>query len=655
MSLSIVTRAAGHLLAAALLALTLSTAQAANGVDRKLAQTALDMMDEGKWNAALAVALPAPDRAVPTMVRWLAYQHPHSGASFADIAEFLAEYPDWPRSGTLRARAETAMTGAESPTEVLAFFDANPPLTVDGATAHVRALLATGDRAAATRAAREHWVDKTFNAGQETEWLNEFGGLIDPATQRARLHRLLWDRDTDQARRQMNRVDAAHQALARARIALYQRQPGVDAAVNAVPAGLQNDPGLLYDRLRWRRRAGLNDGAREILNQAPAELGRPDLWWKERHIQVREALSEGAVTSAYRLAADHGLAPDDGYPWAEAEWTAGWLALRWLDDPALALPHFVRFHQEVGTAISLARGAFWAGEAAAALGRDEEARRWYAEAAGYPTTFYGQLAATRIGQDPMAGVGPLPPVAPAMRRAFADDHRVTAARLLVELDRPKDADALLYGLQRAAETPDQHRLTAELMAELGRPSLAVFQARDANRDNITLYELGYPVIPTRGISRPEPALIHAVIRQESSFAPDVISRAGARGMMQLMPGTARDQARRLGLPYDSGRLLSDPHYNMVLGSDYLARMLDRYDGSYVLAIAAYNAGPGNVDRWLARNGDPRRPGVDTIDWIESIPYNETRNYVQRVMEAVALFRQRLGTPGQTIAEDLKRG
>ncbi|MDT8344426.1 MAG: lytic transglycosylase domain-containing protein, partial [Thermohalobaculum sp.] len=387
------------------------------------------------------------------------------------------------------------------------------------------------------------------------------------------------------------------------------------------------------------------------------EMADPKLWAERRAMLVRRATREGRGELAYRLATRHGLTPADGYDYADLEWLAGWVALRRRGDPARAIGHFERFEAAVETPISLGRGGYWLGRAHAAAGDAAAAEAAYARAARHQTSFYGQLAAAAIGApgDPMLTASDLPDwqKSPVTR---TDDVRMAA---IVHF---AGEDALAFQtfihLSQRIEGGAALGALADLALELGRPHYAVRIAKTATRKGLVLMPAYYPVTElARYASAVEPALAMAIARQETELNPEAISHAGARGLMQVMPATAKKVASWIGEDYSAERLTADWRYNARLGQTYLSRRIEEFGGSYVLAAAAYNAGKSRVDEWIGTNGDPRLPGTDMIDWIEDIPFSETRNYVQRVIEGVYVYRTRLaGQAGDmTILDDLARG
>lgn len=388
----------------------------------------------------------------------------------------------------------------------------------------------------------------------------------------------------------------------------------------------------------------------------PPENIRPAQWWVERNVLARRALRNGAVASAYRIAATHGFT--EGAPLADAEFLAGWIALRFLKDPARAAGHFARLEAAVGMPISLARAAYWRGRATEAGGDAAAAKAQYQRAARHLTTYYGQLAAERIGLSTAPDWVVMPAVVPtaAEAQAFNTSEPAVAAELLAAIGEGRMARQFVARLVTDAKTPAGHALAAGLAQRLGQPQLAVVAGKRAGYAGTHLPAYAFPLqlVPAEG--EPEAALINAIIRQESMFDATAVSQAGARGLMQLMPATARQVARQLSESHTDQRLIADPGYNVALGSRYLADQIRGFNGSYILAVAAYNAGPGRSRQWVQDYGDPRDGGIDAVDWVESIPFNETRNYVQRVIENLQVYRWRLAGAGAPVAisADLRR-
>ncbi|MCA3260846.1 MAG: lytic transglycosylase domain-containing protein [Telmatospirillum sp.] len=629
-----------------------------NARQRELYTQAFAAIEAGRWEAARTLLARGDHPVANKLFRWLELQLPRSGIAFEDIVQFVDQNPDWPSLETISRRAEEALLDRPSNnTLVLAWFGTRNPLTPDGAMRYADALTASGERERALRVIREHWVSGTFNEVQHKRWLERYRGMLEPQHHAAKLDRLVWDGKAEEARRVFPLVPPERRTLADARLRI-RAGGNVEAQAKRVPESLANDPGLLYDRVRAFRRANREAAAREAMRNLPRDLGRPEIWWNERAVLARRSILAGDAAEAYRLARDHRMVQSHGANFLEAEFLAGWIALRRLNDAKGAQAHFERVHEAARFPVSRARGAYWIGRALEAQNQMAAANDWYNRGAALHTTYYGQLAAAR-SKSPTRPTWPGPILATAEdRQAFARNEAVIAARILLETrEKPERVRPFLVRLASVARTPGQHALVAEFAHQLGRNDLAVIVSkRSAQAAGVQLHDLGWPVLPMTG-ERPERALTYAIIRQESQFEPEVVSSAGARGLMQLMPATARAVAKTentLGNHTDAR--LFEPAYNIRLGRSYLASLVDDFGGSYVLAIASYNAGPGRAREWMRNFGDPRQPDVDVVDWIEMIPFEETRGYVQRVMENLQIYRRNIA-PTQTafdIERDLRR-
>ena len=623
--------------------------------ERELLARAYAASEAGRREEARRLAAQSSDPLARELFLWLELQEPRNNVPFDDIVDFLVANPEWPAEDILMRRAEEASVDRLDDHTVLAWFGDRMPLTADGAFRLAAALVNSGKTERARVVVKDGWTRHGFGAQQETQFLRRFGLFLGPADHWARLDNLLWEGRRDEARRMLGRVDGERRALAEARLALAARSAGVDGHVRRVPAKYVNDPGLVFERMRWQRRKGKDDAALELLRNAPRDLGRPEAWWPEREVSARRLLATGQAREAYRIVRDHRLLP--GMSYAEAEFLAGWIALRRLNDGKAALQHFTRLHDSARLPVTRARGAYWAGRAAEATGETRPAMIWYRRAADYHITFYGQVAAARLGPgvsgDSIIRTRPTD----AERDNFLNHKFTRAARILQEIGAAKRVKPFILRHVARARSPVEHVMAAELALALGRPDLAVSASKRSTQvAGLMLQDVGWPMIPISADGRPEPPLVLATIRQESAFEADAVSRAGARGLMQLLPSTARAVARDLGVSaYRDDRLLNDPMFNLRLGRAFLARQIDDFGGSYVLALAAYNAGPSRARAWMRDFGDPRDPSVDPLDWIESIPFDETRNYIQRVLENLQVYRQLLdnNASGRTIAHDLR--
>ena len=619
-------------------AIDAALARPLDAAERDRLESAIGALRAEDWATASALAARLPEPLATAVHWWRLIEDDEPGAGFAELARFREARPAWPRSTTLAARLERAAIDAPA-ADVARHFERFPPTTAHGRWAAAKALSSLGDRDTAATFARAAWRrSAAFDATEEALFLGQFAALVNEDDHRARLDQLAWRGLSAEASRTLPLVDEGYARLIEARLALRAGQRGVDARIRAVPPSLRGDPGLAYERIRWRRRAENPAGAAELLLHPPLELGEPRRWWTERRLAYRGALADGDYRLAYRLAAGHGQSGGSGF--ADSEWHAGWLALRFLDRPADALAHFERLWASVGTPISRARAAYWAGRASDAMGRRGEARAWYERAAVYGITFYGQEAALELGDARPALGSPLPVGdLEALRRSELG----ALASMLAQVDDSLMLPSVARTLVGTAEGPEPLGDAIRLAQEVGRYDAAIGGYVPLYQAGVLSAAASHPVPRAyqgllQPLDRDVPApLALAVARQESRFVLNAVSPAGARGLMQLMPGTARDVARDLAIPADIGRLTRDADYNARLGTRYLGDLVRRF-GDPALVAVGYNAGPGRSVQWMALNGDPRTLDRHAyIDWLERIPFAETRNYVQRVIEGERVY------------------
>ena len=623
--------------------------------DRDLFSRSIASAKSRRWTRARTLVEQIDNPLPSEFIAWLYLRETGARTPFKARTEFIETRAHWPSIETIRRRAEEEVDDTLSPEEIIGWFEKFPPLSGPGMAALASAHQAVGDEAMAIYHAKQAWLNGTFTRTQERRFLRSFGSHFDEADHQARLDRLLWDGHTNSARRMVRRVSSDQRRLAEARIALMTSSYGVDAAIAKVPKSLRNDAGLIYDRIKWRRKRGRYESAAELLDSTGLDTIRPDLWWRERHILARDALKEGNISEAYRIAANHKAS--DPLSVSEAEWLAGWIQISFLDDPEAALPHFYAVYDAVAFPVSLSRGAYWVGRALEAGGDSDLARTWYEKAAVHITTYYGQLALAKLNREslPQLPLNPLPTI--TERNAFHQEDLARMVRILAEIGNRDHLRTFVLAAAKASDFATERHLTAEMVSKFNRTDLGVLVGRRAAQDHIILVEYGFPVPGFEYPNNPKKALLLAVTRQESNFDVAARSHAGARGLMQLMPATARSVSRQLRQRYDRDALSIDASYNIMLGSKYLGDLIDRFNGSYIMAVAGYNAGPHRVRRWVREFGDPRTAEVDPIDWVEQIPFTETRNYVQRVMENLQVYRAVLADSqqlAQTLPADLSR-
>jgi len=590
----------------------------------------------GDWPQAYAKAGQATDGGLALKIaRWLDYSRPTSGGRFAELAAFIDQNPDWPLHKKLLRRAEEALTG-ENDDVAADWLKRHPPIGGVGKARAAQILLNRGNTEAGTAAIRAAWIDGDFNAADERAFLVRHWGMLRHEDHEKRLDRLIWDGLTDAARHMLPLVPADYRLAAEARLALAADAANGEALLAKVPAQWRSDPGVAFEEARWRRKKNQYDAAAQLLLAHAESPMRPSAWWGERQLVARQLLATGNADTAYKLAQQHGLT--DGSSYTEAEFLTGYIALRYRKDLALALDHFTRIMDRAVTPYGKARAAYWSGRAAEAAGDAASAAKWYSAGAEHMATFYGQLAAHQLGKDAPPRPVPEPQPNAAEQKHFDNEELVRAAKHLFAAGDREHSRNFIMQLADAAKTPVDFAMLASLTEAQGRIDLAISVAKRSIEAGTPLMVHGYPVTPLPSGGTAERSLLFAIVRQESGFATEAMSRVGARGLMQLMPATAAGLASKLQLPYSVDRLTGDSVYNLTLGRSYIETMIDEFGGSYPLAIAAYNAGPGRVRQWLREFGDPRGRDISMVDWIEIIPFNDPRLYVHRVLENLQIYR-----------------
>ena len=582
--------------------------------------------------------------------------------SFERYANFITQNPDWPHVPLFRRRAENALWNDNiGDAQVLAFFAHQQPTTAKGRYVLARALLARGDRAGAEALVRYAWRNQDCSPDVERRVLDTFAGMLTQEDHKVRMDDRLYAGDTEAALRTAERLGGTNLALAKAWIAVIKRAGNAKALLDAVPSSAHREPGYIFARAQWLRKNNHPEEAGRLILSAPRDGGPlvdANEWWQERRILVRDLLDSNDAQTAYRVARD-AVTPTQGNYRVDKHFTAGWIALRFLHDPKTAAAHFALINQGTDNPHALSRGGYWQGRAAEAMGQEAQARRYYSEAAQYSATYYGQLARARLRLPDIGLVGP-PHFTPQEHNVLANTEVVRAVELLYALDE-RDMIASIYaelgesgtdvaGMAMLGEVAARHK-DPRAMVLIGKGGLG----RGLPLDYYAFPTLGLPAY--QPITSPvEPALVYSIARQESHFNQKVVSPAKAMGFMQVTPVAAQDTAKRFKAPFNKTRLLTDAVYNMQMGAAELSMLLSTYDGSYLMTFAGYNAGRGRVRQWVAAYGDPRDPNVDPVDWCERIPLSETRNYVQRIMENMQVYRARFGGGNKLVIEaDLRRG
>ena len=627
--------------------------------DAALLRSALLAARRGDTVGAQGLQAQIADPTAKRLVTWAMVDSAGSELDYYTLVSAMRDLGGWPRPSRLRAAIEKSLdTAAVPPKQVIALFQGRDPETPEGVIALASAYQSAGRPSDAASIVKHAWRNRAFDAQLQGRILARFSADLTPDDHAARLEMLLYTSETSSARQLMALVPPDQRALAEARLAFRAERSDAPMQLSQVPAGLQNDPGLAFDRAHYYRKHNLEMIASGLVRYFPTSIPeQPEVTkaiWAERRALMYAALESLDYRGAYAAANDSALQP--GQDANEAQFFAGWIALSKLKDADLAERHFARLQAGASTSITTSRAYYWRGRAAAAKGDSLDANLYWGEGSKYYTTFYGQLSAARIGQARLElGTDPTP--TSADRARFEGRDVIRAARMLGDAGDHQLLASFAMAAGEETTSAAELALLVDLTRMYGDQSLSMRVVRAAATRGLYLPQRGYPLRTAPvGYGLAEPAFTFAITRQESSFDPLARNPSGARGMMQLEPETAASVARRQGLPF-SVSMLSDPDYNMRLGSAYLAQVTQQFDGSYILAAAGYNAGPGRPAQWITTCGDPRTANTDPTDFIECIPFSETRDYVMRVMENVQVYRARLagGTAPLTIATDLKRG
>ena len=588
------------------------------------------------WQIAKKYILKIKNPHLQKALYWRLYLVNNSRATFFEIAQLIKENPNWPSINQLRKRAEEAMQPRMNPELIINWFKDYPPLTTYGAIRLGEALLVLSKKKDAIQMFRKTWVERNFGAKQERQFYRKYRRFLTRQNHIDRLERLLWNGQYYPVRRMLHKVNKNYRALAFARITLRRYRGSVDQAISKVPKNLLNDQGLIFERFRWRRRKGRDKDAIKLLKTLPETLIHPERWWREKVVIVRRLLQVGHISEAYNIASKHRL--DSGKSFVEAEWLSGWIALQFLNESNRALNHFKAVYRASRYPISRSRGAYWAGRASEILEDQMLTESWYKKAAKYSLTYYGQLAIIKLRSEETNFLHEENSIEKEYNIKFKTHELVKVVNVLGKAKLFEYINPFIKKLNQLESSANWYNSIAVLSRKNGRSDLAVYTAKQAYRRGFTLIKEGYPVLDNIKHFKISTPLLLAIIRQESAFNIKAISRAGARGLMQIMPATARRIAKMNKIPYSKEKLTTDVEYNLKFGQIYLAGLLSQYERSHVLSLAAYNAGPARANRWIKRNGDPREINVDQIDWVEMIPFKETRNYVQRVIENFNVYQ-----------------
>ncbi|EAP82681.1 transglycosylase, Slt family protein [Sulfitobacter sp. EE-36] len=601
---------------------------------------AMDAMRAGSWENAALIARRDGSVAVD-VIEW--HRLRAGRGTYAEVTDFLSRRPDWPGEAYLRRQSEEAVI-REGDKAILEFFTGQGPQTPEGVLAHAAALLRADRLGEAQARLVLAWRTLPMSGNDQAKFIDAHGPLLKPH-HAARLDEMLWQREHAEARQMFDLVSDADKALAETRIALQNLDGDVNALIDALPASKAGDPGLQADRFEWRIRKGYGDSAKDLMlsqSVSAAALGQPAAWANRRRALARDEMRNGDPARAYQMASKHFLS--EGSHFADLEWLSGYIALRFLKDPKLALGHFQAHDGAVESPISQGRAGYWQGRAYQAMGDAEGAAKAYAQGAKFQSSFYGLLAAERGNLPFDTSLAGAPPEQDWRTSALAQAPLFQAGLLLQASGELSTAERFWTHLAEQLITEDA-ALLGQAAIDVGQPHLAVMIGKRVAQRGITIAGPYYALHDAIKLDlNMAPEMVLAIARRESEFDPVVQSHVGARGLMQLMPATAKDVARDLEISalHTTDRLTADPEYNALLGSEYLSQMAGRFNGNVVMVSAAYNAGPSRPTRWMDTYGDPREGDIDIVDWIEMIPFRETQNYVMRVTESLPVYRARMG-------------
>tara|TARA_Y100001970_G_scaffold167028_1_gene204477 strand:- start:2210 stop:4216 length:2007 start_codon:yes stop_codon:yes gene_type:complete len=630
--------------------------------DYELFELALDKAEKYKWERVKGIQSNIKDELARDILEWLRYYNGATDLNFSNYKNYISHNSQWPLIESIKLKAESKMTFQEGNKDLINYFVDNPPKTGWGKIYYGNALLNIGEIEKGSTLIKDGYINGNLTRKEQAQVIKKFKHLFNQEDHRKRINELLWDGKYRTASRLIKYVDKDYQKLYEARIGLISFAGGVDDLIARVPKRLTNHPGLVHDRIKWRVKKRKYDSALELLlsisETDPKKLQRPEKFWRQKNILIRRLIDKHQYVTAYELATNHGLTTNADI--ADAEWMAGWISITFLDNPQDALQHFTEIWNVSSRPISKARAAYWIGKSYEEIGNKEESQEWYNKASIYNLTFYGQLAGAKTEEniffDPVVNI----PREESQESIKLNKKVYAAISLLNEFDRPKIVKKFLKDLADREDIVVASN-AMKIATDIERYDFAVQAGKIFYYNNVILDTKSFPIVDRPEFSKiifPDQSLIHSVIRQESQFDPKAGSHAGAKGLMQLMPYTAKRVSQGLNLEYSKSKLTENPNYNVILGSAYLDILLSNLDGSYILTLAAYNAGESRVAAWIKKYGDPRKDDIDPVNWIELIPFKETRNYVQRVLENVQVytFMENNNTPQPySILENLYRG
>ena len=614
--------------------------------DYILAKNIFNLIKKSKWISALEQTKKIKDKEFINLVTWLYLKQSGNKATFNDYQKFIDKNPDYPRIGRLRYMAEhKIILDNTSPKAIINWFNNNEPLSGTGRIKLGEAYLKVKQVELGTKLIKSGWVEADLSKRDVRYYRKKYKKILKPQDHIQRADYLAWDNQYWDLKRMLPYLPKKEKLLYNARFILMTNSYGVDKAISDVPKEFINDLGLQYNRLKWRTKRNRLEGSLEILRKFHGEetLIYPEQWWKLRENITRDLIYEKKYSLAYEVSSNHHLR--EGTEFADAEWISGWLALSFLNKSQLAISHFENFYNNVGYPISLARGAFWLGLAHEKNNNLDKAQKYFKEGSKFSNTYYGQLSFNKIKSGQDFKLSPVHNLSDGYEKEFNKNKLIRHVKLLKEMDRTEFSKDILKHLATLDVEKGSEILAAKLSTEVGRFDYAIQISKKASYEKRFINLFNYPVISIpkeiHGKQMPSQELLLAIIRQESEFDARANSHVGAQGLMQIMPSTAKLVAKRIKTTYSKSLLKSDPSYNIMLGTYYFNSLLEDYDGVFPFAIGAYNAGPNRIKSWIKRYGDPNRGEINFIDWVELIRFKETRNYVQRVIENINVYKYTL--------------
>lgn len=617
---------------------------------------AIKYVNSGDSNQAILEAAKTKDKDIMNLILWMNYHDGVASKGYDEISSFMEKNPSWPRQTILKNRAEAALNDDIPTRKILQYFKNSEPVTGRAMRILAEAKINNGESdVEVNKLLRKAWIQGDFSNDEEKQFLKEHSSRLRQQDHISRIDRLLWEHKTDTAKRLIGRVNREYQTLFTARIYLIEDKKGADTFIARINEKLKNDSGLLYERIDWQLNRKNYNMAYKYLSLAKGIMPYQEKWWEAKNIIIRELIDIKEYKRAYKLSSTHGNEKGTS-DYADAEWLSGWIALNYLNQKNKAYEHFYAMYENVNFPISKARAAYWAGRAAEKSANKEIADKWYKLAAEHSTTFYGQMAYEKSYPNTKINLPVIAKNSSKGELLYKKNKLAKAAYLLIKTNQTQLAEWFLKAAIDESKNKHEMYLISRLGLETGKVQFSVMAAKHALKNNVVLTTSGWPVIKKTPELFAEKPIVMAIVRQESLFDNNAESSANAQGLMQIIPSTAKFASNALNIRYKEDMLKSSPDYNLQLGSYYINKLINQFDGSYVLAIASYNAGPGNVRKWMKKYGDPRNASSheEVIDWIEHVPFQETRNYIQRVLENTQVYRNILDGQVLTLEKDLMR-